>query len=291
MTPRHLLSHTSGIDGDVFTDTGRGDDCLERYVTLLAEVEQNHPLGATWSYCNSGYVLAGRLVEHVTGTTWDRALRERLVEPLGLGGTVTLAEEAILHRTAVGHVGEPDEEPRPTATWGPPRSAGPAGLICGAVADVLAFAQLHLAGGVAPDGTRILSAAGAEAMTGEEARLADRYSLGDSWGLGWIRFGPGWRRGRRSRSTRSPTARATCTTARARTRSWAEQVERTCPTEVGHTDRAAGQLRPRERLQGPLSLGGKEGARRPLPCGRLRCARGVLSTPRRWPGACATRAG
>ena len=191
VTPRHLLSHTSGIDGDVFTDTGRGDDCLERYVTLLAEVEQNHPLGATWSYCNSGYVLAGRLVEHVTGTTWDRALRERLVEPLGLGGTVTLAEEAILHRTAVGHVGEPDEEPRPTATWGLPRSAGPAGLICGAVADVLAFAQLHLAGGVAPDGTRILSAAGAEAMTGEEARLADRYSLGDSWGLGWIRFGWG----------------------------------------------------------------------------------------------------
>jgi CubicO group peptidase (beta-lactamase class C family) len=33
---RHLLTHTSGIDGDVFTDTGRGDDCVERYVGLLA---------------------------------------------------------------------------------------------------------------------------------------------------------------------------------------------------------------------------------------------------------------
>ena len=32
VTMRHLLTHTSGIDGDVFTDTGRGDDCLERYV-------------------------------------------------------------------------------------------------------------------------------------------------------------------------------------------------------------------------------------------------------------------
>ena len=51
---RHLLTHTSGIDGDVFTDTGRGDDCLEKYVELLADVAQNHPLGATWSYCNSG---------------------------------------------------------------------------------------------------------------------------------------------------------------------------------------------------------------------------------------------
>ncbi len=32
VTMRHLLSHTSGIDGDIFTDTGRGDDCLEKYV-------------------------------------------------------------------------------------------------------------------------------------------------------------------------------------------------------------------------------------------------------------------
>ena len=38
VTVRHLLTHTSGIDGDVFTDTGRGDDCVERYVGLLAEV-------------------------------------------------------------------------------------------------------------------------------------------------------------------------------------------------------------------------------------------------------------
>src|SRR6185312_13045214 len=52
VTMRHLLTHTSGIDGDVFTDTGRGDDCLAKYVDLLADVAQNHPLGATWSYCN-----------------------------------------------------------------------------------------------------------------------------------------------------------------------------------------------------------------------------------------------
>src|SRR6201995_5982253 len=53
VTVRHLLTHTSGIDGDVFTDTGRGDDCLERYVALLADAAQNHPLDATWSYCNA----------------------------------------------------------------------------------------------------------------------------------------------------------------------------------------------------------------------------------------------
>ena len=97
MTIRHLLTHTSGIDGDVFTDTGRGDDCLEKYVDVLAEAAQNHPLGATWSYCNSGFSLLGRVIEKLTGTTWDQAMRDRLFTPLGLARTVTLPEEALLH--------------------------------------------------------------------------------------------------------------------------------------------------------------------------------------------------
>ena len=37
VTMRQLLTHTSGIDGDVFTDTGRGDDCVEKYVGLMSE--------------------------------------------------------------------------------------------------------------------------------------------------------------------------------------------------------------------------------------------------------------
>ena len=39
----HLLTHTSGIDGDVFTDTGRGDDDLEKYVALLARRRAEPP--------------------------------------------------------------------------------------------------------------------------------------------------------------------------------------------------------------------------------------------------------
>jgi hypothetical protein len=48
---------------------------------------------------------------------------------------------------------------------------------------------MHLTGGVAPDGTRVLSEASAAAMTEKQAELPDKYVLGDSWGLGWIRFG------------------------------------------------------------------------------------------------------
>ncbi len=51
---RHLLTHTSGLDGDVFTDTGRGDDCVETYVDGLADVPRAHPVDAAYSYCNAG---------------------------------------------------------------------------------------------------------------------------------------------------------------------------------------------------------------------------------------------
>ncbi|SFW79642.1 serine hydrolase [Amycolatopsis australiensis] len=189
VTLRHLLTHTSGIDGDVFTDTGRGDDCVEKYVEVLDQAAQTHPLGATLSYCNSGFVLAGRVIEKLTGKTWDAALRERLFTPLGLTRTGTLPEEALLFRAAMGHVAAGDEQPQPAPAWGLPRSAGPAGLITASAADVLAFARLHLTGGLGPDGTRLLSAESAAAMTAEQAEMPDKHTLGDSWGLGWIRFG------------------------------------------------------------------------------------------------------
>jgi len=172
----------------VFTDTGRGDDCLEKYVDILGEAGQNHPLGATFSYCNSGYSLVGRMIEKVTGQTWDQALRDRLFTPLGLTHTVTLPEEALLFSAAVGH-DDRDGELVPAPVWTLPRSIGPAGLVTSTVADVLAFARLHLTGGVAADGTRVLSAENAAVMTAHQADLPDKHVLGDSWGLGWIRFG------------------------------------------------------------------------------------------------------
>jgi len=189
VTMRHLLTHTSGIDGDDFTDTGRGDDCLEQYVARLDQLAQNHPIGATWSYCNSGFVLMGRVIEKLTGGTWDQAMRERLFGPLGLAHTVTLPEEVLLYRAAMGHTAEGTEEPARAAVSGMPRSLGPAGLVSSTPADVLTFARLHLAGGVGRDGERVLSEQSTQAMADKHADLPDKHSLGDSWGLGWIRYG------------------------------------------------------------------------------------------------------
>jgi CubicO group peptidase (beta-lactamase class C family) len=184
ITVRQLLSHTSGLD-DLYLDTGRGDDCVERLVARLRELPPVRPAGALFSYCNAGIVTAGRIVEVLTGSTWDEALRERIVEPLGLTATVTLPEEALLHRVAVGHPGGPDAPP--TKVWSGPRSNAPTGRITARVHDLLAFTRMHLADGTAPDGTRLLSAGAARAMRDEQATLSCPSIMGDSWGLGWSR--------------------------------------------------------------------------------------------------------
>jgi CubicO group peptidase (beta-lactamase class C family) len=181
VTVRHLLTHTSGIDGDVFTDTGRGDDCVERYVGLLAEVPSVFTPGATYSYCNSGYVLLGRIIEVIDGQSWDESLRERLTGPLAATQTVTLPEEAILRRAAVGH----QRCGTPVHVWGLPRSIGPAALIIATPGDLLTFARLHLDGGVTADGKRLLSEAAVTAMRSACAAIPEFSAPGSAIGLGW----------------------------------------------------------------------------------------------------------
>jgi len=181
VTVQHLLTHTSGIDGDIFTDTGRGDECVQRYVEELATAPSTFPVGAAYSYCNSGYVLLGRIIELLDGQSWDESLRDRLIGPLALTRTVTLPEEAILHRAAVGH----DRAGDPVKVWGLPRSVGPAGLITATAGDLLTFARLHLAGGILPDGKRILSAASVSAMREPRAAIPDFAVPGAAIGLGW----------------------------------------------------------------------------------------------------------
>ncbi|MGW4031796.1 serine hydrolase domain-containing protein [Streptomyces sp. NPDC004838] len=173
VTVRHLLTHTSGIDGDLFLDTGRGDDTLEKYTEACRDLTAIHPLGATQSYCNSGFSVLGRIVERLTGKVWDAALREQIIEPLGLTHTVTLPEEALRYSTAIGH-----EQDGSTATvWGLTRSAGPAGLICARASDVVRFGRAHLSDGLL---------ARPEVMWEPHVALPCPLTFAAEWGLGWM---------------------------------------------------------------------------------------------------------
>ncbi|WP_028638540.1 serine hydrolase domain-containing protein [Nocardioides sp. URHA0032] len=189
VTVRDLLRHASGFDGDVFIDTGRGDDALPRYMKEIVDLPQICEPGKIWSYSNSGFSILGRLVEVVADTVFETALRDRLLGPLGLKHSVVFPEDAIPHPLSVGHEADPENPDalRVSDPWGLYRSCGPMGAsLVASAGDVLRFALLHLDGGVAADGTRLLSADIVAAAQEPQIRLVDDTVLGEAWGLGWI---------------------------------------------------------------------------------------------------------
>jgi CubicO group peptidase (beta-lactamase class C family) len=186
LTVRHLLTHTSGIEGDVFDDFGGNDDAIERYVAAMADQGSVHDLDETWSYCNSGWVVAGRIIEVLRDQPWAAALRETIGAPLGMDALCVNAGEAILHRAAVGHVKPPGADELVVApAWSLPQALAPAGLITTTIGDLLAFARMHLSEGAAPDGTQVLSPGSVKAMQTPQVECP-AHELATHWGLGWM---------------------------------------------------------------------------------------------------------
>ncbi|HVL80098.1 MAG TPA: serine hydrolase domain-containing protein [Actinomycetota bacterium] len=185
VTVLHLLNHTAGWAGDLMTGTGDGDDALERYVALMADIEQVTPLGSTVSYNNASLSLAGRVIEKVTGTTFEQAIRDLLLEPLALTSSYFFPNEIMTRRFVVGHRNEPDGSIRVARPWALPRGGNPAGGISANAADQIAWARFHLGDGRAPDGTRILTEESLKRMQTPTADMRGS-ALGDHVGISWL---------------------------------------------------------------------------------------------------------
>jgi CubicO group peptidase (beta-lactamase class C family) len=186
VTIRQLLTHTGGFYGDREDLPERGDDALQRAIASYADLPQLHRPGQLFSYCNSGYNVLGRLVECLTGSTWDDALRERVLSPLGLQRTFTLPEQAMVHPVAIGHDLDLAEKTQtPVTLWCDSRASGPCGgTLAMRAADLLAFAKMHLRGGQGPDGAQVLSSQSARLMREPQVAMSDPV-MGLAWGLGW----------------------------------------------------------------------------------------------------------
>ena len=187
ITVRHLLTHTSGIQGDYFDGFGRGDDAIERYVDSLSGIDLVHRPGQMWSYCNSGFVVAGRIAEVLRGAPYHQLLRERICAPLGLRRTTVLLGDMLRHRSAVGHVPGPDARPMVPPTVVMEYGQAPAGsLTTATAAELVRFVQMHLDDGAAPDGSQVLSADSVRAMQQVQATMPPTSSVPLTQGLGWL---------------------------------------------------------------------------------------------------------
>ncbi|MEN3612476.1 serine hydrolase domain-containing protein [Plantactinospora sp. ZYX-F-223] len=158
---RHLVTHTSGIDADLFFPDAVGRDALKIYLERLGrECGVLFGPGEYISYSNGGMIVAGRLLEVVTGRPYPELLERDVFAAAGMAGACTSAERAILRSTAIGHFPDPASGGiRPTSMFMLPQTWGPAGgTPIGTIDDLLAFGRVHLGDGLAPSGTRVLSA-------------------------------------------------------------------------------------------------------------------------------------
>lgn len=185
VTVLQLLNHTAGWDGDFFADTGTGDDALATYVARMAELDQVTPLGESVSYNNASLALAGRVVEKVTGTTFEQAVKDLLLTPLGLEDTLIFPAEIMTRRFAVGHTRHDDGSVTIDRPWALPRAVTAAGGLSGTAADQLAWARFHLEGGVARDGSRVLAEELVRLMQQPTADMRGS-ALGDAVGISWL---------------------------------------------------------------------------------------------------------
>lgn len=189
ITIRQLLTHTSGIDGDFFENTGLGEDKLARYIDACRVLPTLHPPGELFSYCNVGFNLLGRIIELQRGTTWETALGRHLSGRLGDNSFVRYPHDTPKYRTAIGHVrAKPTDALAMTPAAYLPLSSAPAGSVVYASAtDLILFARTLLDGGISPVGEQVLSRHTIEQMLTPQVHLPVG-SLADAFGLAFMLF-------------------------------------------------------------------------------------------------------
>jgi CubicO group peptidase (beta-lactamase class C family) len=157
VTVRHLLTHTGGWIGDYFNDFGNGDDALAKMVRDIAKLEQVTPLGEVWSYNNTGFNVAGRVVEVLTDKPFESVAKEMILDPLGMDMTFYYPDDILItHRFVVGHYkeGKKVEVARP---WAIGRAGSPVGGVISTVKDLLTYARFHMGDGKSSSGEKLMS--------------------------------------------------------------------------------------------------------------------------------------
>lgn len=187
VTVRQLLNHTSGWLGEDLQDFGRGDDAVARYVASMTRLPQVTAPGTVFAYNNAGLVVAGRIIEVVTGQTYEAAVQGLLIDPLQLNATRFFTDEIIGLNVAASHTVVDGKPAVDTALWAFPRSCNPTGSLMSTARDQLRYARFHLGDGTADDGTRLLSRQSLQAMRSDPGvggtLMVELAGMGVTWML------------------------------------------------------------------------------------------------------------
>ncbi len=155
-------------------------------VSRMDGLSQETPLGQIWSYNNAGFFLAGRIIEVLTGKPYETAMRELVLDPLGMRHSFFFARDAITYRVAAGHdaVYPGDErQPEVLRPWWLARASNPLGGLLSSVNDLLCYARFHIGDGTTSEGQRLLSQENLAAMQQPVVQAANGEWMGIAWFL------------------------------------------------------------------------------------------------------------
>ncbi len=199
ITLRDLLTHTSGMASD---PPPGADAVLSRMHLSLAEavaLYSQQPLdfepGTRWQYSNPGMATLGRIVEVVSGLSYEKFLEERIFQPLGMKDsfifppadkTSRMAMVYDLEEGSLKRAGKNTLAGDPATFRKGARYSGPEYGVCTTAGDLFSFYQMMLNGGTY-NGKRLLSRAGVEVMTTLQTGTIDPagHSPGKGYGLAW----------------------------------------------------------------------------------------------------------
>ncbi len=161
LTITQILTHTSGL-GEASGPAAKEAKTLADLVPIWLATPMQYEPGAKWSYTQSGINAAARIVEVVSGKSFDVFLQERLFTPLGMKDTTFYPTDAQRARMVTAYAKNKDTgaldavPPRPE--FGP-RDKPPQGNggLYSTAPDYARFCQMLLNGGTV-DGHRYLSA-------------------------------------------------------------------------------------------------------------------------------------
>ena len=160
VTLEQLLSHTSGIPSDTeahdkliqqsFAQEKLNLDELRYWISkqLILQPLQSKP-GTQFAYANMGYMLAGAMLERVTGQTWEELIVTQVFDPLGLR-TAGLGPQSTLGRidAPLGHEARDGGLPNLAGPGGDnPEVIGPAGTAHMSVLDFARWASWNAGSG------------------------------------------------------------------------------------------------------------------------------------------------
>ena len=195
LTIAQCLTHTSGL-GEAGGDAAKQAKTLADLVPLWLAAPMQYEPGAKWSYTQSGINAAARIVEVVSGLTFDQFLQQRLFDPLGMKDTTFYPTDAQRVRLVTAYAKNKDtgalEPVPPREGFGtrdhPPQGNG--GLFSTAP-DYARFCQMLLAGGTL-EGRRYLSADAMKFLTTPQTGdLPTGFFQNDTYGQHGANYGWG----------------------------------------------------------------------------------------------------